>query len=114
MEHDATSPWRGHTTASALNAERIKLEAISQNIANANVAEAPGEGPYQRKEVVFESIINEAVSSDLEKVLILQALRQRLQQIPTTMALRFMIPNILMLMIQVTFKCLMLIFMKKW
>lgn len=51
------------TTASALNAERIKLEAISQNIANANVTDAPGGGPYQRKEVVFESIINEAVSS---------------------------------------------------
>jgi flagellar basal-body rod protein FlgC len=51
------------TTASALNAERIKLESISQNIANANVTDAPGGGPYQRKEVVFESIINEALSS---------------------------------------------------
>ena len=51
------------TTASALNAERIKLEAISQNIANANVTKVPGGGPYQRKEVVFESVINKAVSS---------------------------------------------------
>jgi len=55
------------TTASALNAERIKLEAISQNIANANVTESPGGGPYQRKEVVFESIINEAISSGFGK-----------------------------------------------
>jgi len=51
------------TTASALNAERIKLEVISQNIANANVTKVPGGGPYQRKEVMFESIINEAISS---------------------------------------------------
>ena len=37
------------TTVSALNAERLKLEAISQNIANANVTRTPEGGPYQRK-----------------------------------------------------------------
>ena len=49
------------TTVSALNAERLKLEAISQNIANANVTRTPEGGPYQRKEVIFESMINQAL-----------------------------------------------------
>ena len=51
------------TTVSALNAERLKLEAISQNIANANVTgNSKGEPePYQRKEVIFESMINQAL-----------------------------------------------------
>ena len=49
------------TTVSALNAERLKLEAISQNIANANVTSTPEGGPYQRKEVIFESMINQAL-----------------------------------------------------
>jgi len=49
------------TTVSALNAERLKLEAISQNIANANVTRTPEGGPYQRKEVIVESMINQAL-----------------------------------------------------
>ena len=52
------------TTVSALNAERLKLEAISQNIANANVTRTPEGGPYQRKEVIFESMINQALKID--------------------------------------------------
>jgi flagellar basal-body rod protein FlgC len=51
------------TTVSALNAERLKLEAISQNIANANVTRTPEGGPYQRKEVIFESVINQALKT---------------------------------------------------
>ena len=52
------------TTVSALNAERLKLEAISQNIANANVTRTPEGGPYQRKEVLFESVINQALKTE--------------------------------------------------
>jgi flagellar basal-body rod protein FlgC len=52
------------TTVSALNAERLKLEAISQNIANANVTRTPEGGPYQRKEVIFESVINQALKTE--------------------------------------------------
>ena len=48
-------------SASALNAERLKLEAIAQNIANANVTRTPEGGPYQRKEVVFQSMVNKAL-----------------------------------------------------
>ena len=49
------------TTVSALNAERTKLEIISQNIANANVTRTAEGGPYKRKEVVFESVMNDAI-----------------------------------------------------
>ena len=51
------------TTVSALNAERMRLEIISQNIANANVTKTPEGGAYQRKEVVFESVMNKAMKS---------------------------------------------------
>ena len=49
------------TTVSALNAERLKLEAISQNIVNANITRTPEGGAYQPKEVIFESMINQAL-----------------------------------------------------
>ena len=57
---------RADTTVSALNAERLKLEAVSQNIANANVT-ALLKGGYQRKEVIFESVINQALKIETGK-----------------------------------------------
>lgn len=48
------------STTSALNAERIRMEVISQNIANANVTKGPNGLPYQRQQVVFESILQQA------------------------------------------------------
>lgn len=51
------------TTVAALNAERMKLEIISQNIANANVTKTPEGGAYKRQEVVFESVMNNAIKS---------------------------------------------------
>ena len=41
--------------ASGLSLERLKLDTISTNIANANTTRTEdGEGPYLKKEVVFE------------------------------------------------------------
>ncbi|MGC3960777.1 MAG: flagellar basal body rod protein FlgC [Verrucomicrobiota bacterium] len=48
-----------NTTASALEAERIRMDVIGQNIANAEVSRAPGAKPYQRQQVVFETLLNE-------------------------------------------------------
>ena len=45
-------------TASALDAHRIRLEAISQNIANANTTSGPDGTPYQRQVVSFSSIMD--------------------------------------------------------
>ena len=43
-------------SASALSAERIRMNAISSNIANANVTRTPEGGPYRRKDVVFQAV----------------------------------------------------------
>ncbi len=46
------------STSTALEAERIRMEVISQNIANANTTRGPDGKPYQRQEVVFEAVLN--------------------------------------------------------
>ena len=43
-------------TAAALDAERIRMEVVSQNIANANTTRGPNGLPYQRQQVDFETI----------------------------------------------------------
>ena len=45
------------STAAALNAERQRMEIISQNIANANTTRGPDGLPYQRQQVVFETVL---------------------------------------------------------
>lgn len=50
-------------TSAALHAERLRMEVISQNIANAHTRSADGQ-PYQRQHVVFESALNQAIGSD--------------------------------------------------
>lgn len=47
--------------ASALRAERQRLDVIASNLANANTTETAAGGPYRRRNVVFTS---EAVGSD--------------------------------------------------
>jgi len=48
-----------NSTAAALNAERIRMEIISQNIANANNTHGPDGLPYQRQQVVFQSVLDQ-------------------------------------------------------
>jgi flagellar basal-body rod protein FlgC len=45
------------SSASALDAERIRMDVVAQNIANANVTRDVDGKPYQRQEVVFESVL---------------------------------------------------------
>jgi flagellar basal-body rod protein FlgC len=47
------------STSSALQAERIRMEVIAQNIAQANTTHGLDGKPYQRQEVVFESVLNQ-------------------------------------------------------
>jgi flagellar basal-body rod protein FlgC len=42
-------------SASALHAERLRLDAIASNLANARTTRTPEGGPYKRRNVVFES-----------------------------------------------------------
>ena len=48
----------------ALDAEKTRLDVISQNIANVNTTHGADGKPYQRQEVVFESALQQAVNSD--------------------------------------------------
>ena len=47
-----------NTTASGLTAQRLRMDVISQNIANADTTRTPEGGPYRRKEVLFEAMNN--------------------------------------------------------
>ena len=46
------------STASALEAERTRMDVVAQNIANANTTRGLDGKPYQRQQVVFESVLN--------------------------------------------------------
>jgi flagellar basal-body rod protein FlgC len=52
-------------TSSALNAERIRMEVISQNIANANTTRDVDGKPYQRQQVVFEKVLDQQQGLDV-------------------------------------------------
>ena len=45
-------------SASALKAERLRLNTISSNIANIETTRTPEGGPYRKREVVFRSTAN--------------------------------------------------------
>lgn len=51
------------SAGSALNAERVRLEVISQNIANANTTRGVDGQPYRREQVVFQAVLNERVNA---------------------------------------------------
>lgn len=48
------------SSASALSAERLRMEVITQNIANANTTHGIDGKPYQRQHVVFQDVLNQA------------------------------------------------------
>jgi flagellar basal-body rod protein FlgC len=49
------------STTAALNAERTRLDVISENIANAQTTRGPDGKPYQRSVVVFEKSLQQAM-----------------------------------------------------
>ena len=50
------------STAAALNAERTRLDVISENIANSNTTRGADGKPYQRQVVVFETALQQAMN----------------------------------------------------
>ena len=44
------------TSASGLNAQRIRMNLISSNMANVNTTQTEEGGPYRRKDAVFEAV----------------------------------------------------------
>lgn len=53
-----------NATASALDAERMRLNVVAENIANAFTTKTPEGGPYQRKIVSFESVLSSHTGMD--------------------------------------------------
>lgn len=52
-----------NSTSAALNAERVRMEVISQNIANSNVTRGADGKPYQRQQVAFESVLDQSLGN---------------------------------------------------
>lgn len=46
-------------SSSGMSAERLRMELIANNIANAQTTRTPGGGPFRRQDVIFESVMNE-------------------------------------------------------
>src|SRR5215471_4679959 len=49
------------SSTAAMTAERTRLDVISENIANAQTTHGPDGKPYQRKIVVFETALQQAM-----------------------------------------------------
>ena len=43
-------------SASGMSADRLRMDVVSENLANANTTEGANGGPYQRKEVLLQEI----------------------------------------------------------
>lgn len=52
-----------NSTTAALNAERIRMDVVGQNIANLNTTRGPDGKPYQRQQVVFGTLLQQASQS---------------------------------------------------
>ncbi|PIQ28118.1 flagellar basal body rod protein FlgC [bacterium (Candidatus Blackallbacteria) CG17_big_fil_post_rev_8_21_14_2_50_48_46] len=52
-------------SASALSAQRLRMNAISNNLANANTTRTAEGGPYQRQQVVFRPIFEQNFAAHL-------------------------------------------------
>jgi len=50
-------------SASGLSAERVRMDVIAQNIANAQATRGDEGGPYRRREVVFAAALGRAMAS---------------------------------------------------
>jgi flagellar basal-body rod protein FlgC len=48
-------------SSSGLSAERLRMEIISNNIANANSTRSANGGPFRRQDVVFEAVLGDVL-----------------------------------------------------
>lgn len=55
-------------TATALDAEKMRVDITSQNIANAHTTKGLDGQPYQRRIVAFESVLNEQMGPNMQGV----------------------------------------------
>jgi flagellar basal-body rod protein FlgC len=55
-------------SASGLAAERLRLEVVANNIANAFSTRSADGGPYRRQDVVFSSVLNQSLGGARAKL----------------------------------------------
>lgn len=72
------------STSAALSAEKIRMEVVVNNLANANTRGADGQ-PFQRKQVVFESVLRQAEASGGMNIPSLRVARIETDQRPPIM-----------------------------
>lgn len=53
----------GSISASGMAAERLRMEVIASNIANAFSTRSQTGGPYRRQDVLFEAILNDQIGA---------------------------------------------------
>lgn len=58
------------STTAALDAERTRLEVISQNIANANTTRGLDGRAYQRQQVLFQSVLDRVQGKDSSRAVL--------------------------------------------
>ena len=68
------------STTAALDAERTRLEVIAQNIANSNTTRGTDGRPYQRQQVVFEAVLQNAQTGDGQTVAVCRPQVSRIQK----------------------------------
>ena len=56
-------------SATGLSAQRLRMDVISQNIANINTTRTSEGGPYRRKHVIFQEIPAQSFNSVFQKTL---------------------------------------------
>ncbi|EPS46649.1 flagellar basal body rod protein FlgC [Clostridium botulinum Af84] len=55
-------------SASGLSAERLRMDTIASNIANATTTRTENGGPYKRKIAVFEENLNNELNKKMEQL----------------------------------------------
>lgn len=67
-------------TASGLAAQRLRMETVASNLANANATRTPEGGPYRRRDVVFEATptpFRDALDGALRQVRVVKVTEDR-------------------------------------
>lgn len=72
-----------NSTTAALNAERIRMDVIGQNIANAQTTRAAHGQPYQRQQVVFETVLQNQSANPANTAATVQIARVEADQRPS-------------------------------
>jgi flagellar basal-body rod protein FlgC len=75
-----------NVSASALSAERTRMNLISSNLANANTTRTPEGGPYKRKDAVFSAtpvkspftkVFDNAANRDIRQVEVMEIVEDK-------------------------------------